>query len=142
MRVRRRLFLLTCLALPASALAADDALQAAIRQAIGDRAPQEGGIAFTAPRVAENGAQVPVTISVESAMAGDDRILAIHLFATANPTPGITSIRLHPGVGRAEVQTRIRLAQGQRVLALAEHADGRVLSAAVEIGVTSGGCLA
>jgi sulfur-oxidizing protein SoxY len=39
------------------------------------------------------------------------------------------------------VQTRIRLAEAQRVIVLAELADGRLRLAAAEIAVTSGGCL-
>jgi sulfur-oxidizing protein SoxY len=71
----------------------------------------------------------------------DAEARAIHLIATANPTPGVATFRFHPGIARSEVQTRIRLAEAQRLLIYAELADGRVRWAAVEIGVTTGGCL-
>jgi sulfur-oxidizing protein SoxY len=39
------------------------------------------------------------------------------------------------------VQTRIRLAEDQRLVVLAQMSDGRVLRAAAEVRVTTGGCL-
>lgn len=139
--LRRRELIITLAVLPAGALAGEAEVQRAVRAAIGERVAVDGGIEISAPRVAENGAQVPITVHVPSAMSEADHVTAIHLIATANPTPGIASFRFHAGIARAEVQTRIRLAEAQRVLVLAELGDGRVRRAAVEIGVTTGGCL-
>lgn len=136
----RRGFLALCL-LPAAALAADDALQAAIRDLVGDSPVTEGGITLRAPTVAENGGQVPVTVLVESPMTAADHVTAIHILATRNPTPGVATFRLTPLLARAEVQTRIRLAEAQQVVVLAQTSDGRVLRTAAEIRVTTGGCL-
>ena len=103
---------------------------------------EDGGpIALRLPAVAENGGQVPLTVSVESPMTEADHVTAIHVFATRNPTPGVASFHLSPALGRAEVQTRIRLAEDQRVVALARLSDGRVLRAAAEARVVTGGCL-
>jgi sulfur-oxidizing protein SoxY len=132
----RRGLLVSLLALPVAAAARPDAVRAALEEVLRGRAAEEGGIEIAAPRLAENGQQVPVTVRVVEAEAR-----AIHLIATANPTPGVASFRFHPGIARAEVQTRIRLAEAQRVIVLAELADGRLRQAAVEIGVTTGGCL-
>lgn len=124
---------------------ADDALPpdvaAAIREQVGGGAATEGGITLRAPEMAENGAFVPVTVSVHSAMAGDDRCRAIHLFATRNPTPGVASYRFGAGIARAEVSVRVRLADGQMLLAYAEMADGSVRRAGARVAVTTGGCL-
>jgi sulfur-oxidizing protein SoxY len=128
-------------ALPFAALAQDDALAAAIREQVGDAEPEEGGITLRAPAVAENGAQVPLTVLVDSAQTEGEHVTAIHLFAAGNPTPGIASFQLTPLLGRAEIQTRIRLAQAQQVIVLARMNDGRLRRAAVEIRVTTGGCL-
>lgn len=132
----RRTLLLSLLALPAAAAAQPDAVRAALDEVLRGREAEEGGIEITAPRIAENGQQVPLTVRVPDAEAR-----AIHLIATANPTPGVATFRFHPGVVRAEVQTRVRLAEAQRLVVLAELADGRLRQAAVEIGVTTGGCL-
>jgi sulfur-oxidizing protein SoxY len=140
---RRHLFGagLALLPLPFAAAAEGDALDSAIRDQVGDAAVQDGGIELRVPNVAENGGQVPVTVLVESPQTAEQYVTAIHLFATANPTPGVASFRLTPLLARAEVQTRIRLAQDQRLLVLARMSDGRVLRAAAEIRVTTGGCL-
>ena len=119
---------------------ADD-LAAAIRAEIGDAAPRDGGIALRLPPIAENGGQVPLTISIESPMTQADHVTAIHVFATDNPTPGIASFTLTPGMGRAEVQTRIRLARDQKIVVLAVLSDGQVLRATAETKVALGGCL-
>ncbi|BDG74592.1 thiosulfate oxidation carrier protein SoxY [Roseomonas fluvialis] len=139
MTTRRSLLALALL--PAAAATADDALQAAIRDAVGNAAITDGGITLRAPATAENGGQVPITILAESPMTAADHVTAIHVFATANPTPGIATFRLTPLLARAEVQTRIRLAEAQHVIVLAQMNDGRVRRATAEVRVTTGGCL-
>lgn len=119
----------------------EDALAAAIREAVGEAEAEEGGIALRVPAVAENGAVVPLGVVVESPMTHADHVSAIHVFATRNPTPGVVSFHLTPALGRAEVHTRIRLADDQRVIVLAQHSDGRVRRAAAEVRVSVGGCL-
>lgn len=128
-------------AVPWPALAAEDALAAAIREAVGGATPEDGGITLRVPATAENGGQVPVTVLVDSPQTAADHVAAIHVFATRNPTPGIASFRLTPLLARAEVQTRIRLAEDQRIVVLAQMGDGRVRRAAAEIRVATGGCL-
>jgi sulfur-oxidizing protein SoxY len=135
----------TLVALPwaaASARAdADAALREAIREAVGERQPVDGGLALRAPTLAENGGQVPISVLVDTPQTQADHAVAIHVFATRNPTPGVASFRLTPQLGRAEIQTRIRLAQEQTVIVLAQMNDGRVLRAAADVRVTMGGCL-
>lgn len=140
----RRLLLgaLALAPLPWSALAAEDALAAAIRAVTGGREPIEGGITLTAPAIAENGGQVPVTVTVDVPQTALLSATAIHLFATRNPTPGIASFRLSRAVAKAEVTTRIRLAEAQVVIAIAELSDGSFRRAVAEVRVTTGGCLA
>jgi sulfur-oxidizing protein SoxY len=141
MRTTRRA-LLALVALPAAAVAAtEEALQAAIRYAVGDAAIEGGGIVLRVPVVAENGGQVPLTVLVDSPMTAADHVTAIHVFATRNPTPGVATFHLTPLLARAEVQTRIRLAEDQRIVVLAQFNDGRVRRAAAELRVTTGGCL-
>lgn len=119
----------------------EGAVAAAIRAAIGDVVPTEGGIELRLPALAENGAQVPLAVLVDSPMTPDDHVTAIHVFATANPTPGVASFHLFPGLARAEVQTRIRVAEAQSIVVLARHSDGRVQRTSARLSVTRGGCL-
>ena len=131
---------LTLIALPAGA-ATEGELDAAIREQLGDARIVDGGITLRAPVVAENGGQVPVTVLVDSPQTAAEHVSAIHIFATRNPTPGVASFRLTPLLARAEVQTRIRLSEEQRIIALAQMSDGSVRRAVAEVRVTMGGCL-
>lgn len=140
--VPRRAVLLATLALPAGAAAArEPALEAAIGAVTGGRSAEESGMVLRLPTLAENGAQVPVAVAVESPMTEAEHVVAIHVFATRNPTPGVATFHLSPALGRAEVQTRIRLAEDQQVVAIAVLSDGRLRRVAAETRVASGGCL-
>jgi sulfur-oxidizing protein SoxY len=133
---------LALLVLPfAAAAQTEEALSAAIRDAVGDKLATDGGITLRVPVLAENGGQVPLGIVVESPMTPQDHITAIHVFASRNPTPGVATFRLTPLLARAEVQTRIRLAEDQRLIVLAETSTGRVMRASAEMRVGAGGCL-
>ena len=133
---------LALLVLPfAAAAQTEEALSAAIRDAVGDKLATDGGITLRVPALAENGGQVPLGIVVESPMTAQDHITAIHVFASRNPTPGVATFRLTPMLARAEVQTRIRLAEDQRLIVLAETSTGRVMRASAEMRVGAGGCL-
>jgi len=129
------------LPLPWPAVAADDALAAAITEATGGRTPEPGGIALSVPATAENGGQVPVTITVDSPQTADRHVTANPLFATRNPTPGIVTFRLSQAVARPEVSTRIRLAEDQEIIAIAELSDGTLRRTAASVRVATGGCL-
>jgi sulfur-oxidizing protein SoxY len=130
---------LALVALPFAAAA--DETDVALRELVGEGRIEEGGITLRVPAVAENGGQVPVTVLVDSPQTAADHVTAIHILATRNPTPGIASFRLTPLLARAEVQTRIRLAEEQRIVVVAQMSDGRVRRAAADIRVTTGGCL-
>ena len=148
MSLQRRAFLaaggaalsLAVLPRPFAAAAAGAEVEQAIAAILDGRTPEEGGITLEVPRVAENGAQVPISIAVDSPMTAEDHVTAIHMLTPQNPTPGAGRFRLTPALARAEVATRIRLAEEQEILVLAELSDGRVRTAAVSIAVTVGGC--
>ena len=126
--------------IPASAATLTPEVQAAVDAILDGREAVAGGIELDTPGTAENGAQVPVTVRVDSPMTAEDHVTAIHIVATRNPAPGIGTFRLTPHLSRAEVFTRIRLAEDQEFLVLAEMSDGRVLQAAARVAVSVGGC--
>ena len=115
-------------------------VQAALDKLRAGRNAQEGRITLRLPAIAENGNTVPLSIMVESPMTKADHVKAIHVFATGNPTPEVAVFHLTPSMGRANVDTRIRLGQTQEVVALAEMADGSLFMARAEVKVTIGGC--
>jgi sulfur-oxidizing protein SoxY len=124
---------------PASAALAPRT-EAAIAGVLAGRTPQDGRIALGLPTVAENGAIVPMTIAVESPMTREDHVTAVHVFADRNPDAQVAVFRFTPALGRAEVTTRIRLSEGQAVIAVAETSSGAVYLARREVTVTVGGC--
>jgi sulfur-oxidizing protein SoxY len=102
--------------------------------------PKEGKVTLKAPEIAENGNAVPVTVSVESEMSAASYVKAIYVAADGNPNPGVITYEFTPLAGKAEVQFRTRLAQTQKLVAVAEMNDGALYMASREVKVTIGGC--
>lgn len=102
--------------------------------------PLEGKITLELPEVAENGNFVPLTVSVESPMTEQDYVKTIHILSTSNPVARIASFHLSPANGIAKVQSRIRLAKSQEVMALAHLSNGLMLLGTTTVKVTIGGC--
>jgi sulfur-oxidizing protein SoxY len=109
-------------------------------QLLAGRQAIDGGITLDLPAVAENGAQVPLTVRLDSPMSADDHVSTIHIIAPRNPAPQIGTFRLTPQMTRAEAMTRIRIAEEQEIIVLAELSDGRVLQQTASIIVSVGGC--
>ena len=118
-----------------------EALLPAVRQMFGGRLPVTGGVDLALPALAENGNSVRVSVTVDSPMSVNDRVASVALFAERNPLPEVVQIRFGELAGSAHVETRIRLAIDQQVLAVAEHRDGRLNWAAARILVTESACL-
>ncbi|MDP3266434.1 MAG: thiosulfate oxidation carrier protein SoxY [Sulfuricurvum sp.] len=97
-------------------------------------------VSLSAPEIAENGAVVPVKVSVESPMSANDYVKAIHIFATKNNNVRCANVYLTPANGEATFATRIKLGTTQDVLAVAEMSNGTFLSAKQNVKVTIGGC--
>jgi sulfur-oxidizing protein SoxY len=102
--------------------------------------PKEGKVTLKAPEIAENGNAVPVTVSVESEMSEKSYVKALYVAADGNPAPGVITWQFTPMSGKAEVSFRTRLAQTQKLVAVAEMNDGSLYMASHEIKVTIGGC--
>lgn len=146
--ISRRAFLRQCGAAgllltlwPASAWTTPESAQQAIRQRIGDREPQPGGMTLSLPKIAETGNSVAVSVAVDSPMTPEDHVRRIHIFVPGNPEPVAATYHLGPRAGKAQISTHLRLARTQTVLALAEMHDGSVRSDAASILVTLGACV-
>jgi sulfur-oxidizing protein SoxY len=124
---------------PASAT--PESMRAAIRKVVGEAPLNKGRVKIDVPPLIENGNAVPLTISCESPMTADDYVKAIHVFSEKNPQPNIVGVRLGPRSGRAAVSTRIRLADSQKVIAIAQMSDGSFWSNEAEVIVTLAACL-
>lgn len=120
--------------------AAPDQLAAALRETFGERPIKPGKVILELPKLAENGAVVPVTVSVDSPMTEREYVKSIYLFAEKNPLPRILEVQLGPNSGKARVASRIRIADSQQITAVAVLSDGTLWSAAVQVEVTVTGC--
>src|SRR5579871_964949 len=115
-------------------------LASAIRNVVGEAPVRTGKVKLDIPPLVENGNTVPMTVSVTSPMIADDYVRSIHVFNEKNPQPYIGNFYLGPAAGRAQVSTRIRLADSQKVVAIAQLSDGSFWSASVDVVVTLAAC--
>src|SRR5438067_6601219 len=115
-------------------------LASAIRNVAGSAAVKIGKVKLDIPPLVENGNTVPMTVSVAHPMAPEDHVKSIHVFNEKNPQPNIGNFYFGPQAGRAQVSTRIRLADSQKIVAIAKLSDGTFWSASVEVVVTLAAC--
>ena len=112
----------------------------ALAALLAGRTLRPGRVTLDIPKLADNGNSVPFSIAVDSPMTDGDRVLAIHLFSERNPRPRMFSIALGPDIARAQLSTRVRLAGTQRIVGVAEMADGTLWGAMTEVIVTQSAC--
>ena len=124
-----------------SASATPAMLEEAIRNVIGESNLQKGRVTLDVPPLVENGNAVPVTIIVESPMSEADHVKAIHVFNEKNPQPHVITVALGPRAGKARVATRIKLADAQRVVGIAEMSDGSFWTGEANVVVTIAACV-
>ncbi len=124
-----------------AARATPEALAEAIKELTGGKELREGRVKLDAPPLIENGNTVPITVSVDSPMTDADHVKAIHVFNEKNPQPHVFSAALTPRNGRAQVGTRIKLADTQKIVAIAETSDGSFWSASASVIVTIAACI-
>ncbi len=125
----------------ASARATPATMAAAIKQVTGDAAVRPGRVKLDIPPLVENGNAVPLTVTVESPMTEADHVKAIHVFNEKNPQPHVFNAWLGPRNGRAVISTRIKLADAQKVVAIAETSKGEFFSASADVIVTIAACI-
>ena len=156
MNARRRLLaaLLAPLAFPRRALAqpsvnpapGTDARilntpQGTLQSILKGAAMRRGRVRLELPSIGENGHSVPMTVRVDSPMSEADFVRRIDLVSEKNPVPLMATFFLGPHVGRAEVESRVRLNGTQRVTALAQLSDGSFWFDAADIVVNESACL-
>jgi sulfur-oxidizing protein SoxY len=117
------------------------AMQAAIKKIVGTAALRKGKITLDLPPLVENGNTVSLEVAVDSPMTAEDHVKAIHVFNEKNPQPNVISVHLGPRAGKATVSTRVRLADSQKITAIAELSDGTFWTDEVEVIVTIAACL-
>jgi len=120
--------------------ATPETMTAAIRNVIGSAAVRIGKVKLDVPPLVENGNTVPMTITVSSPNTSEDHVKSIHVFNEKNPQPNIGNFYLGPRAGRGQVSTRIRLADSQKITAIARMSDDSLWSATADVVVTLAAC--
>jgi sulfur-oxidizing protein SoxY len=115
-------------------------LASAIRNVVGAAEVQTGRVKIDVPPLVENGNTVPMTVSVTNPMTADDYVKSIHVFNEKNPQPNVGNFYLGPRAGRAQISTRIRLADSQKIVAIARLSDGSFWSVSADVIVTLAAC--
>ena len=116
------------------------AVEAEIKKLYADKKTSDGKIKLDVPQIAENGLVVPINVEIESPMSATDYVKSVHIWADGNPSPGIVSYGFTPACGKASAATRMRLAQTQNIICIAEMSNGSLYSTKSEVKVTIGGC--
>ena len=115
-------------------------LAGAIRNVVDEAPVRTGKVKLDVPPLVENGNTVPMTVSVSSPMTSDDYVKSIHVFNEKNPQPNMGNFYLGPQAGRAQISTRVRLADSQKIIAIARLSDGSFWSVSADVVVTLAAC--
>lgn len=91
------------------------------------------------PRIADNGNSVSLKLGVLGAAPGS--VQSIHLFSEKNPVPRMAVFHFTPLAARYDIESRVRLAGTQRVVALATMSDGNLYVKVAEVVVAIAACL-
>ena len=126
---------------PIAAEATPETMAAAIRQVTGDAVVRAAKVPLDIPPLVENGNAVPLTVRVDSPMTEADHVKAIHIFNEKNPQPHVFNAWLGPRNGKAAITTRIKLADAQKVVAIAETSKGEFFTASADVIVTIAACV-
>jgi sulfur-oxidizing protein SoxY len=131
---------LTLVGWSGSALAAVKEAADEVAKFTGGKIAEKGRIAIELPEIAENGNTVPLTVSVDAPMTADNYVSDVLVVSEGNPNPGVVTFHFTPMSGKAEAQTRIRLAATQNIVVVAKTSGGQFYTAQKQVKVTIGGC--
>ena len=125
----------------APARATPEELAAVVRDITQGAAVKKGRVKLVLPELAENGNVVSALIEVQSPMTAADHVKTVTLLAEKNPQVMLVRFHLGPRAGRARVATNVRLADTQKVTAIAAMSDGTFWSGEAEVVVTLAACV-
>ncbi|HET9762453.1 MAG TPA: thiosulfate oxidation carrier protein SoxY [Casimicrobiaceae bacterium] len=112
-----------------------------LSQFLAGRTPRWERLRLALPALADNGLAVPLKLAMPGPFAPDSRVRAIRLFSEKNPVPDMAVFEFLEPIERVEIDTRVRLAGSQKVIAVAEMSDGGLYAAAADVIVTIAACL-
>jgi sulfur-oxidizing protein SoxY len=113
----------------------------ALASFLAGRLPRWERLHLEMPKLADNGQAVPMRLSLSGPFEAGSILQAIHLFSEKNPVPEIAVFEFPSPPVKVEVETRVRLAGAQYIVAVAAMSDGVLYADATEVLVTIAGCL-
>jgi len=113
----------------------------ALTALLAGRVPRWDRLRLEMPFFADNGQAVPIRMSMPGPFAPGPTVQAIHLFSERNPVPDMAVFEFPSPPLKVEVDSRVRLAGSQRVVAIAVMSDGTTYAAGADVEVTIAGCL-
>jgi sulfur-oxidizing protein SoxY len=124
---------------PVDASDSDDDV-AIVKQLTGKLPVESDRVHLVMPRTFPNGYTVPLFIEIDSPMTEADHIRHVCVFAPRNPLIEVARFHFVPLRSEPRVSTRIRLAEPQNVLAVAEMNDRTLLMNKAWVEVATNGC--
>ena len=112
-----------------------------LSQFLAGRTPRWERLKLTLPALADNGLAVPLKLAMPGPFAPGPSVRAIRLFSEKNPVPDMAVFEFLEPVERIEIETRVRLAGSQKVVAVTQMSDEALYAAMAEVIVTIAACL-
>lgn len=111
-----------------------------IKQLTGKTPTESDRIHLVMPRVFPNGYTVPLTLSIDTPMTEADHVRHVQVLAPHNPLIVVATFHFVRQKSEPRISTRIRLAEPQDVVAVAEMNDGALLMTRTWVEVATNGC--
>lgn len=125
-----------------AAQATPQEMASAINTLTNGAAVTPGRVKLVMPELAENGNIVSLAVTVDSPMTEADHVKSMHIFSELNPITTVVRFHLSPRAGpNPTVNTNIRLADSQRVTAIAAMSDGTFWSGDAKVVITIAACI-
>jgi sulfur-oxidizing protein SoxY len=113
----------------------------ALTSFLAGRSPRWERLRLELPALADNGQAVPMRLTMAGPFAPGPALQAIHLFSEVNPVAEMAVFEFPFPPPKVEIDSRVRLAGSQRVVAVAVMSNGALFAAVAEVIVTLAACL-
>jgi sulfur-oxidizing protein SoxY len=113
---------------------------AIVKQLTGKTPVESDRVHLVMPKTFPNGYTVPLFLEIDSPMSEADYVRHVRVFAPRNPLIEVARFNFVPSRSEPRVSTRIRLAEPQYVLAVAEMNDDALLMTKTWVEVATNGC--
>ena len=118
-----------------------EAAKKVLRQHFGTRPINDGHVSLDLPEVAPDSREVPIFIETDLPMDADHYVKAIHLVVDHNPDIYVAGFELTPALGKASIDTRIKMRRSSQVRAIVETNTGELWWAHKLVYTTLNGCV-